>query len=70
MNDRELRAVAFGIITYCSICQTGEPPRLDAEDQIILATAYLDNEIFEKTLEICSYANLDDIELAEEDDDE
>lgn len=66
MNDRELRAAAVGIITYCSICQTGEPPELDSEDQIMEASAYLDNEILDKALEICSYADLDDMELFEE----
>lgn len=70
MNDRELKAAAVGIITYCSICQTGEPPTLDSEDQIIEAAAYLDTVVLDKALEICSYADLDDIELAEEDDDE
>ena len=70
MTERELKAAAVGIITYCSLCQTGEPPELDAEDQIMEASAYLDNEILDKALEICSYAYLDDIELSEMDDDE
>lgn len=66
MNDRELRAAAVGIITYCSIVQTGEPPKLDCEDQILEAAAYLDNAILDKTLEICSFADLDGLELFEE----
>ena len=66
MTDRELRAAAVGIITYCSMCQTGEPPNLDEEEQILEAAAYLDNEILDKALEICSYADLDGLELFEE----
>lgn len=65
MNDRELRAAAVGIITYCSIAQTGEPPELDAEEQIIEAAAILDNETFDKALEICSMADIDGLELFE-----
>lgn len=68
MTDRELRAAAVGIITYCSMCQTGQPPNLDEEEQIVEAAAYLDNETFDKALEICSYADLDSIELFEADD--
>lgn len=68
MTDRELRAAAVGIITYCSMCQTGEPPNLDEEEQILEAAAYLDNEILDKALEICSYADLDGLELFEEED--
>lgn len=68
MTDRELRAAAVGIITYCSMCQTGQPPDLDEEEQIMEAAAYLDNETFDKALEICSYADLDGIELFEEED--
>lgn len=70
MNDRELRAAAVGIITYCSICQTGEPPELDSEEQIVEAAAVLDNAILDKVLEICSYADLDEIEFAEIDGEE
>lgn len=70
MNDRELRAAAVGIITYCSIAQTGEAPQLDEEEQIVEAAAYLDNETFDKALEICSMADLDSIELFEEEDTE
>lgn len=66
MTDRELRAAAVGIITYCSMCQTGEPPNLNEEEQILEAAAYLDNEILDKALEICSYADLDGLELLEE----
>lgn len=66
MTDRELRAAAVGIITYCSMCQTGEPPNLNEEEQIVEAAAYLDNEILDKALEICSYADLDGLELFEE----
>lgn len=66
MTDRELRAAAVGIITYCSMCQTGEPPNLNEEEQILEAAAYLDNEILDKALEICSYADLDGLELFEE----
>ena len=68
MNEREIRAVAFGIITYVHMCQTGNPPQIDADEQIIEASAILDNDIFEKTLEICSVANLDGVELFEETD--
>ncbi len=65
MNDRELKAAAVGIITYCSICQTGNAPELDDENQIIEAAAFLDNVFLEKALEICSAADLDDVELME-----
>ena len=68
MTDRELRAAAVGIITYCSMCQTGEPPNLNEEEQIVEAAAYLDNETFDKALEICFYADLDGLELFEEED--
>lgn len=68
MTDRELKAVAVGIITYCSICQTGEPPDFDEEEQMIETTAFLDNSILEMTLEICSAADLDDMELFEAED--
>ena len=69
MNDRELKAAAVGIITYCYIVQTGEAPTLDAENQIMEAGAVLDNAIFDKALEICSMADLDSVELFEEDED-
>jgi hypothetical protein len=65
MNDRELQAAAVGIITYCSILQTGEPPKLDEENQIIETAAILENEILEATLEILSEAELDGLELYE-----
>jgi len=65
MTERELKAAAFGIITYCSICQTGEPPALDTDEQIIEAAAFLDNAILEATLEICASADLDGLELFE-----
>lgn len=68
MTDRELRAAAVGIITYCSILQTGAAPELDTEEQILEAVAYLDNAILDKTLEICTYADLDGLELFEEED--
>ena len=65
MTERELRAAAFGIITYCSICQTGEPPALNSEEQIVEAAAILNDNIMELTLEICSAANLDGLEMFE-----
>ena len=65
MTDRELRAAAVGIITYCSICQTGQPPDLDEENEIVEAAAMLDNATFEMALEICSMADLDGMELFE-----
>ena len=68
MNDREVKAAAVGIITYCYIIQTGEPPTLDVENQIVEAAAILDNSVFDKALEICSMANMDSIELTQEDD--
>lgn len=68
MNDRELKAAAVGIITYCYIMQTGEPPTMDVENQIVEAAAILDNSVFDKALEICSMANMDSIELTQEDD--
>lgn len=68
MNDRELKAAAVGIITYCYIMQNGEPPTLDVENQIVEAAAILDNSVFDKALEICSMADMDSIELTQEDD--
>ena len=65
MTERELRAAAFGIITYCSICQTGEPPALNSEAQIVEASAFLDDAILETTIEICAAADLDGLELLE-----
>lgn len=63
MTDRELKAAAVGIITYCSLCQTGHPPELDSENQIIESAAFLDNNTFESALAICSAANLDGVAL-------
>lgn len=65
MTNRELKAAAFGIITYCSICQTGEPPTLDSEEQIVETSAILNDDILELTLEICASADLDGLELFE-----
>lgn len=65
MTERELKAAAFGIITYCSICQTGEPPTLDSEEQIVETSAILNDDILELTLEICASADLDGLELLE-----
>lgn len=67
MTDRELKAAAVGIITYCYMMQTGEPPTLDVEEQIVEAGAILDNAVFDKALEICSIADMDSIELTQED---
>ena len=66
MTERELKAAAFGIITYCSICQTGEPPTLDSEEQIVETSAILNDDIMELTLEICSAADLDGLEMFED----
>lgn len=63
MTDRELKAAAVGIITYCSLCQTGHAPELDSENQMIETAAFLDNNTFESALEICSAANLDGVAL-------
>ena len=65
MTNREIKAAAFGIITYCSICQTGEPPVMDTDEQVIEAAAFLDDNILELTLEICAGANLDGLEMFE-----
>jgi len=67
MTDNELKAAAVGIITYCYIEQTGHAPALDDESQIIEAEAYLNDAIFDKTLELCSLADMDSIELFRED---
>ena len=67
MTDRELKAVAVGIITYCYIEQTGTVPCIDGDSQIMETSAVLDNAIFDKVLEICSYVDLDSIELFQED---
>lgn len=64
MTERELKAAAVGIITYCSLCQTGQAPELDTENQMIETAAFLDNNMFEVALEICSSANLDGLELS------
>ena len=65
MTDRELKAAAVGIITYCHLIQTGEIPLLDDDEQIIETSAFLDNAILDKALEICSYADLDEVQLEE-----
>lgn len=70
MTERELKAAAVGIITYCSLCQTGKAPELDAENQMIETAAFLDNNMFEAALEICSAANLDGLELSYEGEEE
>ena len=41
MTENELKAAAVGIITYCYMMQTGEPPTLDVDDQIVEAGAIL-----------------------------
>lgn len=64
MTERELKAAAVGIITYCSLCQTGQAPELDEESQMVENAAFLDNNMFEAALEICSVANLDGLELS------
>lgn len=64
MTERELKAAAVGIITYCSLCQTGKAPKLDEESQMVENAAFLDNNMFEVALEICSVANLDGLELS------
>jgi hypothetical protein len=65
MTERELSAAAVGIITYCSLCQTGEPPQIDSEEKIIEAAAFLDSKIFDTALQICSAADLDGLDLFE-----
>ncbi len=66
MTDNELKAAAVGIITYVCIMQTGEPPEIDKDGQIVEASAILDNAILEQTLEICSVADVSSVELFEE----
>lgn len=70
MTERELKAAAVGIITYCSLCQTGHAPEFDSENQMVEAAAFLDNNVFESALEICSAANLDGLELSYEGEEE
>lgn len=69
INDRDLRLAAMAIITYVGITQTGSPPKI-GDDGIIEAGAYLDNEVFEQTLEIISMGDIDQIEMYEVDDEE
>lgn len=72
ITDRELRVAAMAVITYNHIMQTGSPPII-GEDDVIEATAFLDNEVFEKTLEIVAYGDIDAMEMYEvfdEDDDD
>ena len=68
MTDNELKAAAMGIITYVCIMQTGKPPEIDEDGQIVEASAILDNAILEQTLAICSAADVSSVELFEEDD--
>lgn len=68
MTDEELKAVAVGIITYVSIMQTGKPPEIDEDGQIVEASAILDNAILEQALAICSAADVSSVELFEEND--
>lgn len=70
MTERELKAVAVGIITYCQIVQTKALPAYDEETQTLEGSAYLDSAALDKTLEICSNSILDDLELFEADDDD
>lgn len=65
LSDRELKIAAMAIITYVSIVQTGEPPEI-GDDDIIEAAAFLDDEAFEQTLEICSMSDIDALEMYEE----
>ena len=69
MDERELRAAVLGIITYAYIAETGKAPEFD-ENGVLEAFAYLDDEILEMALEVCSQADLDMLELWEEEDDE
>lgn len=69
ISDRDLRLAAMAIITYVGITQTGSPPQI-GDDGIIEAGAYLDNEVFEQTLEIISMGDIDQIEMYEVDDEE
>lgn len=68
MNDRDLKLAAIAVITYAYIVQTGQPPELDEDGIIMEAAAFLDDNAFEKTLEICSYADPNSVEVFWEDD--
>lgn len=63
MTERELKAAAVGIITYVHIMQTGEPPKMEDGTFVMETAAFLDNNAFDTTLGICTYANLDMVEL-------
>lgn len=65
MTERELSAAAVGIITYCSLCQTGETPQINSEEKKIEAAAFLDSAVFDMALQICSSADLDGLDLFE-----
>lgn len=63
MSDRDLKLAAVAVITYAYIVQTGELPELDEDGNFIEVAAFLDENALEKTLELCSYANLDSLEV-------
>lgn len=67
MSDRDLKLAAIAVITYAYIVQTGHPPELDDDGIIMEAAALLDDNAFEKTLELCSYADPDSVEVFWED---
>lgn len=69
LTDRELKVAAMAVITYNHIVQTGRPPII-GDDDVIEAEAFLDNEIFEQTLQICAAGDIDALELYEVEDDE
>lgn len=69
MTDNELKAAAVGIITYVSLIQNGEIPSI-TPGEVLDNGAYLDNALFDKALELCSLANIDDVELYEAGDDD
>jgi hypothetical protein len=69
MTENEMKAACIGILTYCQIVQTREPPAYD-DDGNIECAAVLDEEAMEKTLEILSMASTDEAELFSAEDDE
>lgn len=65
MTDREMRIAAMAVITFASILETGHPPEAD-ENGVVMAAAYISNEVFEQVFELLDSCDLDALELFEE----
>ena len=69
MTENELKAAAVGIITYVSLIQNDCIPAI-TPGEVLDNGAFLDNVMFDKALELCSLADMDEVELYQAEDDE